>query len=122
MLNWLACVHYQIGDAATDTSTYDSTGCLKVLAAVLFRISCCRAGVAITIIITIIIALISISISIIIIPIPTQVMLSWLLQDEPMDAEETLAVGVLDHLLMGTSAAPLYKDLLILTLTLTLTL
>ena len=36
---------------------------------------------------------------------------SWLLHEAPLSAEEELALSVLDHLLMGTSASALYKPL-----------
>jgi presequence protease len=37
--------------------------------------------------------------------------LNWLLNDEVLSAKEVLALGVLDHLLLGTSSAPLHKAL-----------
>ncbi|KAJ1445570.1 Metalloenzyme, LuxS/M16 peptidase-like protein [Pelagophyceae sp. CCMP2097] len=39
------------------------------------------------------------------------VLLSWLLHEAPLSAEDELALGVLDHLLMGTPQATLYKAL-----------
>ena len=33
-------------------------------------------------------------------------MLSWLLHEEALSAEDELALGVLDHLLMGTPPPP----------------
>lgn len=38
--------------------------------------------------------------------------LNWLLSDEPLDLETELALGFLDHLMLGTPAAPLRKTLL----------
>ncbi|KAD6795283.1 hypothetical protein E3N88_06179 [Mikania micrantha] len=40
------------------------------------------------------------------------VCLNWLLSDEPLDSETELALGFLDHLLLGTPASPLRKILL----------
>lgn len=40
------------------------------------------------------------------------VCLNWLLSDEPLDLETELALGFLDHLLLGTPASPLRKILL----------
>lgn len=40
------------------------------------------------------------------------VCLNWLLSDKPLDLETELAMGFLDHLLLGTPAAPLRKILL----------
>uniref|UniRef100_A0A0D6R045 Peptidase M16C associated domain-containing protein n=1 Tax=Araucaria cunninghamii TaxID=56994 RepID=A0A0D6R045_ARACU len=40
------------------------------------------------------------------------VCLNWLLADEPLDLETELALGFLDHLMLGTPAAPLRKTLL----------
>jgi len=40
------------------------------------------------------------------------VCVNWLLSDEPLDLETELALGFLDHLLLGTPAAPLRRILL----------
>lgn len=40
------------------------------------------------------------------------VCLNWLLSEEPLDLETELALGFLDHLMMGTPASPLRKTLL----------
>lgn len=40
------------------------------------------------------------------------VCVNWLLSDEPLDVETELALGFLDHLLLGTPASPLRKILL----------
>eukprot|EP01018_Ginkgo_biloba_P006178 Gb_04858 [translate_table: standard] len=40
------------------------------------------------------------------------VCLNWVLADEPLDLETELALGFLDHLMLGTPAAPLRKFLL----------
>ncbi|CAN1773318.1 Presequence protease 1, chloroplastic/mitochondrial [Linum perenne] len=40
------------------------------------------------------------------------VCLNWLLSDKPLDLETELALGFLDHLLLGTHASPLMKILL----------
>ena len=40
------------------------------------------------------------------------VMVNWLLNDQPMDSYEELTLGVLDHLLMGTTSSILRKSLL----------
>ncbi len=40
------------------------------------------------------------------------VLLSWLLHEEPLPPEEELALGVLDHLLMGTPTSTLYKAMI----------
>lgn len=40
------------------------------------------------------------------------VCLNWLLSEEPLDVETELALGFLDHLLLGTPASPLRKILL----------
>eukprot|EP00965_Chrysotila_dentata_P233724 6199751-Pleurochrysis_carterae.AAC.4 len=40
------------------------------------------------------------------------VMVNWLLNEEPLTAVDELALNVLDHLLMGTTTAPLYKAML----------
>merc|ERR1719221_675941 len=40
------------------------------------------------------------------------VMLSWLLNEEPLSSSDELALSILDHLLMGTTTAPLYKAML----------
>ncbi|XP_074285856.1 presequence protease 2, chloroplastic/mitochondrial-like [Silene latifolia] len=40
------------------------------------------------------------------------VCLNWLLSDKPLDLETELAIGFLDHLLLGTPASPLRKILL----------
>ncbi|KAJ6846552.1 presequence protease 1, chloroplastic/mitochondrial-like [Iris pallida] len=40
------------------------------------------------------------------------VCLNWLLSDEPLDLETELALGFLDHLLLGTPASPLRRILL----------
>ncbi|KAL5982427.1 Presequence protease 2, chloroplastic/mitochondrial, partial [Asimina triloba] len=40
------------------------------------------------------------------------VCLNWLLSEEPFDMETELAIGFLDHLLLGTPAAPLRRVLL----------
>lgn len=40
------------------------------------------------------------------------VSLNWLLSEEPLDMETELTLGFLDHLLLGTPAAPLRKILL----------
>ncbi|GAV70301.1 LOW QUALITY PROTEIN: Peptidase_M16 domain-containing protein/Peptidase_M16_C domain-containing protein/M16C_assoc domain-containing protein, partial [Cephalotus follicularis] len=40
------------------------------------------------------------------------VCLNWLLSDEPLDLETELALGFLDHLMLGTPASPLRKILL----------
>ncbi|CAM8941621.1 unnamed protein product [Rhodiola kirilowii] len=40
------------------------------------------------------------------------VCLNWLLSDKPLDLETELAIGFLDHLLLGTPASPLRKTLL----------
>lgn len=40
------------------------------------------------------------------------VCLNWLLADKPLDLETELALGFLDHLLLGTPASPLRKILL----------
>lgn len=39
------------------------------------------------------------------------VSVNWVLSEEPMDVETELALGFLDYLLLGTSAAPLSKAL-----------
>ena len=39
------------------------------------------------------------------------VSLNWVLEEEPLDLETSLAWGFLDYLLLGTSAAPLRKAL-----------
>ena len=39
------------------------------------------------------------------------VTVNWLLNEEPMDAEEQLAVGVMDSLMLGRSSSPLRKRL-----------
>ena len=36
-------------------------------------------------------------------------MLNWLVHEEPLEQEEELALGILDHLLMGTPTSSLYK-------------
>lgn len=40
------------------------------------------------------------------------VCVNWLLSEQPLDLETELALGFLDHLLMGTPASPLRKILL----------
>lgn len=40
------------------------------------------------------------------------VCLNWLLSDEPLDLETELSLGFLDHLMLGTPAAPLRRILL----------
>lgn len=40
------------------------------------------------------------------------VCLNWLLSDKPLDLETELALGFMDHLLLGTPASPLRKILL----------
>lgn len=40
------------------------------------------------------------------------VCLNWLLSEEPLDFETELALGFLDHLLLGTPASPLRRILL----------
>lgn len=40
------------------------------------------------------------------------VCLNWLLSDKPLDLETELALGFLDHLMLGTPASPLRKILL----------
>lgn len=40
------------------------------------------------------------------------VCLNWLLSDQPLDLETELALGFLDHLMLGTPAAPLRRTLL----------
>uniref|UniRef100_A0A2P2KDS5 Uncharacterized protein MANES_10G066200 n=1 Tax=Rhizophora mucronata TaxID=61149 RepID=A0A2P2KDS5_RHIMU len=40
------------------------------------------------------------------------VCLNWLLSDEPLDLENELTLGFLDHLMLGTPASPLRKTLL----------
>jgi len=40
------------------------------------------------------------------------VMLNWLVHEEPLEQEEELALGILDHLLMGTPTSSLYKALI----------
>lgn len=40
------------------------------------------------------------------------VCLNWLISDKPLDLETELALGFLDHLLLGTPASPLRKILL----------
>jgi len=40
------------------------------------------------------------------------VCLNWLLDDKPLDLETELALGFLDHLMLGTPASPLRKILL----------
>ena len=40
------------------------------------------------------------------------VMLSWLLHEEELSAEDELALSVLDHLLMGTPTSTLYKPMI----------
>lgn len=40
------------------------------------------------------------------------VCLNWLLSDKPLDLETELALGFLNHLLLGTPASPLRKSLL----------
>uniref|UniRef100_A0A6U5MC85 Peptidase M16C associated domain-containing protein n=1 Tax=Calcidiscus leptoporus TaxID=127549 RepID=A0A6U5MC85_9EUKA len=40
------------------------------------------------------------------------VMLNWLLNEEPLGDVDELALNILDHLLMGTTTAPLYKAML----------
>ena len=40
------------------------------------------------------------------------VCVNWLLTDTPLDMETELALGFLDHLMLGTPAAPLRKTLL----------
>ncbi|EFJ20990.1 hypothetical protein SELMODRAFT_152047 [Selaginella moellendorffii] len=40
------------------------------------------------------------------------VSMNWLLSDKPLDLETELALGFLDHLMLGTPAAPLRKTLL----------
>ena len=40
------------------------------------------------------------------------VMLSWLLHEEALSSEDELALGVLDHLLMGTPTSALYKPMI----------
>ena len=42
----------------------------------------------------------------------SMVMLNWLVHEEPLDGEEELALGMLDHLLMGTPTSVLYKALI----------
>lgn len=39
------------------------------------------------------------------------VSVNWVLSEEPLDVETELALGFLDYLLLGTSAAPLSKAL-----------
>jgi len=41
------------------------------------------------------------------------VSINWVLTEEPLDVESELALGFLDYLLLGTSASPLRKVLLI---------
>lgn len=40
------------------------------------------------------------------------VCMNWLLSEEPLDVETELALGFLDHLLLGTPASPLRRILL----------
>ena len=40
------------------------------------------------------------------------VMMSWLLHEQPLSPEDELALGVLDHLLMGTPTSTLYKPMI----------
>jgi len=40
------------------------------------------------------------------------VMLNWLMHEEPLSADDELALGVLDHLLMGTPTSALYKPMI----------
>ena len=40
------------------------------------------------------------------------VMVNWLTHEEPLAAVDELALGVLDHLLMGSTTADLYKPLI----------
>ena len=40
------------------------------------------------------------------------VMLSWLLHEEALSPDDELALGVLDHLLMGTPTSTLYKAMI----------
>ena len=42
----------------------------------------------------------------------TLLQVNWLLNDQPLPVEEELALAVLDHLLLGTSSAPLHKALI----------
>ena len=45
-------------------------------------------------------------------PAKHMVTVNWLLNEEPMDAEEQLAVGVMDSLMLGRSSSPLRKRLI----------
>jgi Zn-dependent M16 (insulinase) family peptidase len=42
-------------------------------------------------------------------PPQAYVAVNWVLTDEPLDVETELALGFLDYLMLGTSAAPLRK-------------
>jgi len=44
-------------------------------------------------------------------PVKHMVSINWLLNDQPMSPADKMALGVLDHLLLGTSSSTLRKAL-----------